>query len=438
MFIRHLVLGLHRSCYCCCCCLLLLPPPPPPPPPPPQPLGDDLGVWIAGIPRLNDVHAQQQRRRCGRNRSDETPGGKIHREHAEDGPPRHDAPRSCHTVDPVRDGDPDRVPLWKLGGHRTCLGVTQVEAHESQAVKGRILRVGEEQIACGLRHRCRDAVHRDERLALSDLNAFVDVDAGVPAANDVFSRGCREVHPRADGDEPHRQQRTPVRLARGRPEPQVPERRPREQAREHRVAPDQRRECIGTHGSEEKGYRGRDADADDDRPEHPLIGRQRRPLRAIADGSRNRIAPGRKAMAIRLAIVSIAGRWPRSLQPRGPIVRQTSSRACRPIASAIDRSRMTCSIAAASARLLRSGTRRAVVPSVATAVIPPTRVETSGVPDAMISITMFGRPSTLPAVSCTEGATAMSAAASSAGTSWWGTTPRDCTMSATPAASARA
>ncbi len=61
----------------------------------------------------------------------------------------------------------------------------------------------------------------------------------------------------------------------------------------------------------------------------------------------------------------------------------------------------------------RSGTRRAVTPSVATAPMPPAGVATSGVPDAMISITVFGSPSTFPASSCTDGATATSAAASS-------------------------
>ena len=38
-------------------------------------------------------------------------------------------------------------------------------------------------------------------------------------------------------------------------------------------------------------------------------------------------------------------------------------------------------------------------PSVATAPMPPPRVATSGVPDAMISSTVFGSPSTLPASS---------------------------------------
>ena len=46
------------------------------------------------------------------------------------------------------------------------------------------------------------------------------------------------------------------------------------------------------------------------------------------------------------------------------------------------RSRSSPSIADARARTSRSGTRRAVVPSVATAPIPPAGVATSGVPDA--------------------------------------------------------
>ena len=68
-------------------------------------------------------------------------------------------------------------------------------------------------------------------------------------------------------------------------------------------------------------------------------------------------------------------------------------------------------MAAASAGGSRSGTTSAVRPSSTTAPIPPAAVVTSGVPEASASRTTFGRPSTLPLSSRTDGTTTMSAAA---------------------------
>ena len=121
-----------------------------------------------------------------------------------------------------------------------------------------------------------------------------------------------------------------------------------------------------------------------------------------ASGSRKITAPGRYAMAIRDAmVISIVGKRPRSPPlPAPSCARDTRARApVVPMSIAAERSRSSDSIAAASAGTSRSGTRRAVVPSVATAPMPPAVVATSGVPDAMISITVFGRPSTFPASS---------------------------------------
>ena len=53
--------------------------------------------------------------------------------------------------------------------------------------------------------------------------------------------------------------------------------------------------------------------------------------------------------------------------------------------------------------------------------MPPARVATTGVADASASSTVFGRPSTFPASSTTDGVAAMSAAASQSATSPWAT-----------------
>ena len=62
--------------------------------------------------------------------------------------------------------------------------------------------------------------------------------------------------------------------------------------------------------------------------------------------------------------------------------------------------------AAARPRASRSATITPVRPSSTTVAMPPAGVLTSGVPDASASSTVFGRPSTLPLSSRTDGATA--------------------------------
>ena len=70
--------------------------------------------------------------------------------------------------------------------------------------------------------------------------------------------------------------------------------------------------------------------------------------------------------------------------------------------------------------------------------MPPAGVLTSGVPEASASSTVFGRPSTLPLSSRTDGTTATSAAANQAPTPSCARSPRKRTRSATPAVTARA
>ena len=84
-------------------------------------------------------------------------------------------------------------------------------------------------------------------------------------------------------------------------------------------------------------------------------------------------------------------------------------------------------IASANADASRSGTMTPVRPCSTTGPMPPAGVVMSGVPDAIVSSTMLGRPSTLPLSSRTEGIATRSAVASQAATSSCERLPRNLT-----------
>jgi hypothetical protein len=108
-----------------------------------QRLRHDLGVGIPRVPRLEDVYRQQAGRCRCRNRPGETFGGVVHAEDPENRPPRDDASRSSDAVESVRDRNPDRIPLRKLAGHRSCVRVAEVKTHEPDAVVTRVAHTGE-------------------------------------------------------------------------------------------------------------------------------------------------------------------------------------------------------------------------------------------------------------------------------------------------------
>ena len=103
-----------------------------------QSLGDDLGIRVARIPCLNDVYAKQASCRGRRNWSDQAASCEVHRENAQNRPPRNDTPSARDTIQSVRDGDPHGIALRKLSRHRASVGIAQMKSHEANAVIIRI------------------------------------------------------------------------------------------------------------------------------------------------------------------------------------------------------------------------------------------------------------------------------------------------------------
>jgi len=129
------------------------------------------------------------------------------------------------------------------------------------------------------RNRRDGLIDRDERSALSDLNALVHVGAGILTAHDVF-RGWKEP-PQPQHDEGEGQER-------GQPDTWcgVAERQPESGARggqagNREVADQHTFERVAMDGSQDQDERRRHRDTDDHRPEQPLLRRQRRAPVAI-------------------------------------------------------------------------------------------------------------------------------------------------------------
>ncbi len=161
-------------------------------------LRDDFGIRVAGVPRLNHVYTQQAGRCCRRDRADQTVRDEVHGNDTENGPPGNDLPRSRDAVQAIRDGDPDRISLWKLPADGACFRIAQMKAHVADAVKAFVAVIREKQVARFRGYAGGNRIDGDERSPLGYLDALAHIHARVAASEHVLCRRDCEVHPRAD------------------------------------------------------------------------------------------------------------------------------------------------------------------------------------------------------------------------------------------------
>ncbi len=167
-----------------------------------QRLHHDLGVRVPGVPNLNHVEGEQQRASERHTAAEESRSRDIHRHQAQDGPETGRPPRARQTINPVADGDGRRVQVRELTDDRPLRRIEDVEPHEAQPVVGLALVLRVEHVAKPGRHGADHGIADDERSALRDLDAFVQVDARIFPAHHIL--GGRKEHPDAQRDERHR------------------------------------------------------------------------------------------------------------------------------------------------------------------------------------------------------------------------------------------
>ena len=111
--------------------------------------------------------------------------------------------------------------MWKLPHDRPIVRVEQKESHEAAAVVAGSVEGGKEEVAkLGWDSRHHGVLH-GQRASLRDLDPFVHVDPGIPAAHDVLGRWHEEEDRKGEPDERRRHQGGPSRprCRRAKPEP---------------------------------------------------------------------------------------------------------------------------------------------------------------------------------------------------------------------------
>ena len=214
----------------------------------------------------------------------------VDADQAEQRPVVRDAAHAGEPVEAVADGDRGGQEVRELAEDRARRGIDDVEAHEPRAVVARRVVRGDHELAELGGHRGDDRIGRQQRAALRDLHAFVDVAAGILAAEDVLRRRPVEPQPaRHDGDRHQRAESGPGRFG---PEPQPAAADDRERHDDAGLDQEQPLEAIPAEDREPEGEHHRQAARQDHRPEHPLLGGQRGPSTGIEQGQPEEEGPG--------------------------------------------------------------------------------------------------------------------------------------------------
>ncbi len=160
--------------------------------------------------------------------------------------------------------------MVELSDHGARVGILQEEPHEGVPVVLRRVVRGKEENA-GERRNGRDRlIQGDDRTALRNLNAFVDVGARVLARDDVLGR--REEPDHADRHERKRQEAREPRPARGGAEPEALTEGERDRGGCRAVRHEQPLETVPVEDRQGERERHRERHAEHDRPERPLFG----------------------------------------------------------------------------------------------------------------------------------------------------------------------
>ena len=245
-------------------------------------LHQHLGIGISGEPDLHHAR-REQGRRGGRRRPAHEPGAEEEQaEHSEGREPAECVQRAGETVESIPDRDPHGVEMRELADHRAGRGVHDEEPHEAERVVGRVAVPRMEQLPERRGHRRDQRVVGDQCAALSDLDAFVDVDAGILAPDDVLG-GRKEEHG-AERDEGQRHERR-ERRARRRRHAQAAAVDGHEEHRQRGVCREQTPDRIAMRCREREARNRRPGDAEHDGPVDPLVCRQRGPPLAFEHGS---------------------------------------------------------------------------------------------------------------------------------------------------------
>ena len=244
-----------------------------------QRLHHDLGVRVAREPHFDHVERQQPRRRRPDSLAEHPRRSKVHREQPEHRPRTGGPSGAGQAVESVADGNRRGKEVRELPDHPALLRLLNEEAHEPAAVVVGAVLGREEEVAREVRNRRHNGVRRRQGAALRDLHALADVDPGILAADDVLGR--REEPPRAEQQERDRHHDGPAGTGRCGAEAQSESGGCGCNDRDADVGGDDPREAVAPDRGERQHRRQGQRDADQDLPEHPLVGVETRPPIAI-------------------------------------------------------------------------------------------------------------------------------------------------------------